>query len=226
MHLGVIAAPRVVCILRLVLSSHYGAVMPQGEDVDVREWFGQMMREAREKAGWSQRRLAELLNQAGLKIDHSALNRIENGQREARLTEAVAISDLLELNLQTLSWSGTAVFLKYEAVMFQKAWAARTALREALTAITMGVESLSGESEEKLLEMRKQKTIADVFRDRIDMIGRSMISPDGSGSGFVITYSDEDAEVKRRLVDAVVADILITDEEFERRIGLDHDASS
>ena len=52
---------------------------------------------------WSQAEMAEMLKLKG--VDHvytSLLAKIENGQREVKLDEAVAIADLLGLSIDTL----------------------------------------------------------------------------------------------------------------------------
>lgn len=51
---------------------------------------------------WSQRRLAEALDEIGVKLDPSAVTRIERGVRDVKLREAVAIASALEVALQEL----------------------------------------------------------------------------------------------------------------------------
>lgn len=66
--------------------------------------FGDLMRERREAKGWSQRHFAEVLHQAGLRLDPSAISRIENG-RDVNLSAALTISRLLgfQLSEETLA---------------------------------------------------------------------------------------------------------------------------
>lgn len=60
------------------------------------------MREMREEKQWSQKRLAEVLLQgAGIKLDPSAITRIELGERDVKLQEAVAIAGVLGFRLPT-----------------------------------------------------------------------------------------------------------------------------
>ncbi len=61
--------------------------------------FRQQMKMVRELRGWSQRQLSEHLKEIGLKLDPSAVTRIENGQREPKYREAVAISEALVMSL-------------------------------------------------------------------------------------------------------------------------------
>lgn len=60
------------------------------------------MRIARGQRGWSQRQLAEALEGQGVRLDPSAVTRIERGDREVKLREAAAIADCLNTDLQQL----------------------------------------------------------------------------------------------------------------------------
>jgi transcriptional regulator with XRE-family HTH domain len=64
--------------------------------------FGRNMRDARIRKSWSQRELAEALTARGVKLDPSAVTRIERGAREAKLREAVAIAACLDIDVQKL----------------------------------------------------------------------------------------------------------------------------
>lgn len=64
--------------------------------------FGRNVRAAREQKGWSQRQLASALQKRGVKLDPSAVTRIERGAREAKLREAVAIAECLSVDLREL----------------------------------------------------------------------------------------------------------------------------
>lgn len=64
--------------------------------------FGQNLREARVRKGWSQRRLADALGSRGLKLDPSAVTRIEHGYRVIKLQEAAVAAECLGVDLQEL----------------------------------------------------------------------------------------------------------------------------
>lgn len=66
--------------------------------------FGQNVREARMRKNWSQRELAEALNVRSVKLDPSAVTRIERGVRDVKLREALAIAECLDVDVQQL-WS-------------------------------------------------------------------------------------------------------------------------
>lgn len=65
--------------------------------------FGVRVRKARNDRKWSQRTLAEELDKLGVKLDPSAVTRIERGTREVKLREAAAIATALAVPLQDLA---------------------------------------------------------------------------------------------------------------------------
>lgn len=69
---------------------------------EVSRVFGQRTRAARIDAGLTQAQLQERLASRGIKIDSSGLTRIEAGQREPRLSEALALADVLGFGLASL----------------------------------------------------------------------------------------------------------------------------
>lgn len=68
------------------------------------ENFVTNMKAAREALGWTQARLAEELNKAGVdSISQSAVSRIEKGERDVRLNEARAIAKAFGASLDSFS---------------------------------------------------------------------------------------------------------------------------
>ena len=68
--------------------------------------FGEVVREIRESKEWSQRQFADALEQAGLKLDPSAITRIERGTREVKLREAVTMASVLGVDVsRLLQWN-------------------------------------------------------------------------------------------------------------------------
>ncbi|HMS75809.1 helix-turn-helix transcriptional regulator [Gordonia sp. (in: high G+C Gram-positive bacteria)] len=68
------------------------------------DYFRSCMKARRESLEWSQRRLAkEIHERFGITLDPSAITRIENGQREPKYAESVAISELLGVPLRPVS---------------------------------------------------------------------------------------------------------------------------
>lgn len=64
--------------------------------------FAQRMREQRTTVGISQAQLAQRLRERGVRLDQSALARIESGDRSVRLGEAVAVADALSATVSGL----------------------------------------------------------------------------------------------------------------------------
>jgi transcriptional regulator with XRE-family HTH domain len=64
--------------------------------------FGQNVRGARERVKWTQQQLSDRMSRYGVKLDTSAITRIENGSREPRLKEAQGIAAALGVELSDL----------------------------------------------------------------------------------------------------------------------------
>ncbi len=63
------------------------------------EVFGSRLRQARERQGWNQEDVANKLENLGLKLDRTAIAKIEGGYRKLSLDEAVAIAAVLNVAL-------------------------------------------------------------------------------------------------------------------------------
>ncbi|WP_404314361.1 multiprotein-bridging factor 1 family protein [Prescottella equi] len=68
------------------------------------ETFGDILRERRTARGLSQRSLAERMSELGVKVDATAITRMENGQREAKLNEALALADYFGIDLASVPY--------------------------------------------------------------------------------------------------------------------------
>lgn len=79
--------------------------IPGQPRVSVADQFGRKLREAREGKALSQRAVSERLRDLGVQLDHTAIARIELGKREPKLSEAVALSAVCGLDLDTFSRS-------------------------------------------------------------------------------------------------------------------------
>ncbi|MCR4525662.1 helix-turn-helix domain-containing protein [Kocuria rhizophila] len=60
------------------------------------------MRELRTQRGYSQKRLADELTARGVELDTSAVSRMEKGTRALRLSEAMAVADVLSTTLDQM----------------------------------------------------------------------------------------------------------------------------
>ena len=63
---------------------------------------GEAIAEYRIVRGLTQRQFAEMLTAAGMPVDASAVSRIEKGTRSVRLTEAITIANILDVDLGLL----------------------------------------------------------------------------------------------------------------------------
>lgn len=94
--------------------------------------FGLRVKNAREDRQWSQRKLAEELQHLDVKLDPSAVTRIERGTREVKLREAAAIAAALAVPLQDLAPPPSSTpreqFLSYIGRAGEQGEAARQAL--------------------------------------------------------------------------------------------------
>jgi transcriptional regulator with XRE-family HTH domain len=98
--------------------------------------FGDLMKAKREEKKWSQRRVAELLEEADVRLDPSAITRIERGTRDVKLREATAIAHVLGINLadalDEIAYSQTQRFSVEVAAFVQAAIQARKTLADVL----------------------------------------------------------------------------------------------
>lgn len=68
----------------------------------IEESVGEAIAEYRTGKGVTQRQLAAKLTAAGMPVDASAVSRIEKGTRSIRLTEAITIANILDVDLDLL----------------------------------------------------------------------------------------------------------------------------
>ena len=61
--------------------------------------FAASMRHGRQALGLSQRALSQKLTELGVSIDQAGITRMESGQREPRLSEAVVIAEYLQFDI-------------------------------------------------------------------------------------------------------------------------------
>ncbi|MGJ0119951.1 helix-turn-helix domain-containing protein [Williamsia sp. MIQD14] len=91
--------------------------------------FADTMRTQRLAAGLTQRTLSQNLIQLGVSIDQATIARMESGQREPRLSEAVAIAEYLQFDLLQIAFDLPNV--SYHGALqngTQKYFAARAAI--------------------------------------------------------------------------------------------------
>jgi transcriptional regulator with XRE-family HTH domain len=64
--------------------------------------FRQRVKAERDRRGWTQTQLAEKLSANGIRVQWSAIAKLESGARRVRLDEAAAIADTFGTSLETL----------------------------------------------------------------------------------------------------------------------------
>jgi DNA-binding XRE family transcriptional regulator len=68
--------------------------------------LGEAIKEGRTRLGLSQRALAAKMTELGVSMDGTAVTRLENNQREPRLSEGIALSRFLNFDLFSLESTG------------------------------------------------------------------------------------------------------------------------
>lgn len=73
--------------------------------------FGAVVRDARERRGLSQTRLAKAMIEQGWPWHQSTVHRVESGAQAARLGETVALAEILGIDLSAFLAGSTALWL-------------------------------------------------------------------------------------------------------------------
>jgi transcriptional regulator with XRE-family HTH domain len=132
--------------------------------------FGENVRRARTVKGWSQRRLAEALDIRGVKLDPSAVTRIERGAREVKLREAAAIAQCLDIDIQELITPAgrepLAVIIQTLKSATDRMQAGRSALAE-MASYLRAVEALLSQNPELVEDLRRLRG----FDEHLDVEG-------------------------------------------------------
>ncbi|OBJ57433.1 Helicase associated domain protein [Mycobacterium asiaticum] len=184
-----------------VLMQRNDRLFPLGGD-ELGGTFAERAKAARMRADLTQQELSTRLSEAGVKLDTSAITRIEAGQREPRLSEALAIAQVLRFSLNDL------------------------ARREDLDFYMSDVERLMNESRAALVRMiRSVDPVVDFVRRSPGSLGDQRLEDrfgeliehfleDVSFENKAITRSRSDEKLKRQLLRAVSEDILVKADEM------------
>lgn len=183
----------------------------------VNKRFGDVVKASREARGWSQRQLAEMLRAVDLKLDPSAITRIERGNRDVKLAEAIAIASVLEFDVLDLHHSPEGEFEMREFAQVQMMVDARKALLVALRHIDRWVNHTDPDTEDRLIERRSLKNHVDLYTYRFSQSPAFMrngkLLPDNAAN-FAVYVNGQDRRVKQAIVDAVINGILISEDEL------------
>lgn len=178
--------------------------------------FGRRVAAARKQVELSQRALAELLGKRGISIDSAAVSRIENGQRSARLEEAVGIAEVLSLPITELMPA------RREAE--QMARARQSALKyldDALYKLTSAAGSLEYFA---VLVERDPEMARKVFRDErpyqsYDWEGWASWAVESLASSpyrRVISSNDERAHGIKRVLSELARSVVVSPIDYQR----------
>jgi len=165
------------------------------------------VREKREQKQWSQRRLAELLEEAGIRLDPSAITRIERGTRDVKLREADAIASVLDFDLgrslRQIALSTDEQFRMGVAALALSAVQARTRLVEVLDQVDRISVKLDPDTEERLMKE------GGGLSDRVELYASFIRQTHWQQQRTNSYYDEADRELKQAIVDAVVNQILV-----------------
>lgn len=129
-------------------------------DLQAERRFGARVRQARTERGWSQRELAADLAAKGIKLDPSAITRLEKGQRPIRLDEAATLAEIFGIPLEEMIKPPTGIIAEAAniatqlAALLADAEGYRTRLRD-VTAQAGGlaeIESSAPEADPELVD--------------------------------------------------------------------------
>lgn len=188
--------------------------MEDDDSGDVSQTFGLQVREARSDMGMSQRLLASRMGSLGFKLDPSAITRIESGKREVKLAEAVALKEILGLNLDALSADRAAPFRSRVARWKKAMMDARESLVEAMDAFDTAHAALTDDLAADLLATSPVDSVADYFAVTTNSVKAWSESPLAN----VSTHSDElSHELKLKVIEAVSYGTLLSEAEVVER---------
>lgn len=168
--------------------------------------FGQRVREFREQAELTQQQLSsQLKTDFGIKLDTSAITRIENGSREPRLGEAIALSEVLKFGLYGLSPTGgrrTTDLLDYRTLAMGKLV---DECREKMLKLLASVDRVAEAYQLEPYEKAGWPPLPEVIREEIQSF-KSGIDQGIEKHLAGITHPArtlDDASVKRELIESL-----------------------
>ncbi|GAA4176348.1 hypothetical protein GCM10022287_23380 [Gryllotalpicola koreensis] len=177
------------------------------------------MREARQEFGWSQQKLADRLADSGLKLDPTAITRIEKGQRSVRLSEAVTIAAELGIDLNEL----IKTVENPTQVLAQARESANKAMRDARYALQAMVFEFNDialmlEDQDEMLEILRAESggIVNSASTYLPWVAERIAAI--SSDGWAV-LSVEDRQRRDQLVDLlnfVTKDLVVSAEDYAR----------
>lgn len=179
---------------------------------DVGSAFGERAKAARLRAGLTQQQLHDRLL-PGVDLDTSAITRIEAGQREPRLGEALAIARVLGFELHDLAPRGELDYYLGDV---------KRLMNESRAALVKMLQSV-----DPVLDFLRQNPgglgddrLEDRFREVVEWFHQRASDEDPGHHAeptldFAVTRNRTDEKIKRQLLRAVSDGILVKAEEIE-----------
>jgi transcriptional regulator with XRE-family HTH domain len=176
-------------------------------DDEVTATFAARAKAARLRSGLTQQQLcARLLKETGVDLDTSAITRIEAGQREPRLGEALAIGRVLGFGLNNLVPRADLDFYLSDVERLLKE--SRAALIRMVKSVDPVIEYVRANP-----SSLGDKRLDDRFRETIEWFQQSASRDELKN--IAITTNRTDEKLKRQLLRAVSDGILVRTEDIE-----------
>lgn len=175
---------------------------------EVSATFGERAKEARLAAGLTQQQLADRLSEAGVSLDTSAITRIEAGQREPRLSEAVAIAQVLGFDL--IPRADLQYYMDDVVRLMDES---RAALVKMVRSVDPVVDFVRRHP-----DCLGDDRLDDRFRAVLQSFHQHLSHEDfkyEDQQKFAITTTRSDEKLKRQLLRAVSEDILVRADEMQ-----------
>ena len=194
-------------------------MQPSGHDVsalndEVSSTFAERAKAARLRAGLTQQQLSDRLrNESEVLLDTSAITRIEAGQREPRLGEALAIARVLEFGLNNLVPRADLDFYMSDVERLMDE--SRAALVKMIRSVDPVVDFVRRNPDclgDDRLEDRFREVV-EWFHQRVSR--EDLRSEDQRPLNFAITTNRTDEKLKRQLLRAVSEGILVRPDEIQ-----------
>lgn len=182
----------------------------------VRRWrstpdrrFGDLVRQARERKKWSQRQLAEVLAVAELKLDPTAITRIERGTRDVKLGEATVIASVLGIDLgKALTEIPISHDQQFRMGVTAVATAAVQARRMLVQALDEVRHMMLDKIDEETLERMSKEAGFSGMAELTSALIRQECDREEAHTMRSHALSDRDRHVKQAVIDAVIDEVL------------------
>jgi transcriptional regulator with XRE-family HTH domain len=184
--------------------------------------FGARIKRAREEQGLTQRELSEILEKDHrIRLDSSAVTRIESGSREPRIREALAIADVLGFPLTYGGLlddiGGEAQFASAEVRLKRQMMLARRRIISASAEVHIAFDGIFGDEEEREILGRRGVATAIEWAESVGKEMKTWFKPMNDEVGAPNHAHVTDPTHRRMLeiiVDAITFDLYWTDDDY------------